>query len=76
MDEILNVKSAIAIEFFFISVTFDDGLIKVIDMKPMIKTGVSAALLNTNYFNNVKVENGYITWENGFDCCPVFLREL
>jgi hypothetical protein len=55
---------------------FEDGKNKVIDVRPFIRNGVSAALKEQQYFKNVKVENGYISWENGFDFCPTFLYNL
>ena len=44
-------------------------------MNPFIKTGVSSALKDKHFFNLVKVEDGYITWPNGYDFCPEFLYE-
>jgi Protein of unknown function (DUF2442) len=61
---------------YMVEIWFEDGKYKKIDVKPFIKNGVSSALKNPNYFEKVLVENGYITWENGFDFCPEFLYNL
>jgi len=37
----------------------------------------SAKLLDKKYFEKVKIDEfGGITWDNGYDFCPNFLREL
>lgn len=60
---------------YFISVIFDDGLAKKIDLKPFINEGISAELKDIVYFNRVYLDNGSVTWPNGYDFCSVFLRE-
>lgn len=58
-----------------LSVWFNTGENFNVDIKPFIKSGVSNALRERTFFNSVKVEEGYITWPNGFDFCPEFLYE-
>jgi hypothetical protein len=60
---------------YFISVIFDDGLAKKIDLKPFINEGISSELKDIAYFNRVYLDNGSVTWPNGYDFCSVFLRE-
>ncbi len=57
------------------SQVFDDGLAKKIDLKPFINEGISADLRDINFFNQVYLDNGSVTWPNGYDFCSVFLRE-
>ena len=61
-----------------IEVFFNDGIRAEIDIRPFIKSnGISQPLNDETLFNTVKVdEAGGITWDNGFDFCPVFLREI
>jgi len=61
-----------------IEVVFNDNVCYVIDISPFINsTGMSQALTDEAFFNNVKVdEAGGVTWNNGFDFCPVFLRQI
>lgn len=57
-----------------VEILFSDGLIKVIDLEPFIGKGVSAQLLDEDYFRQVEIESGGgIAWPNGFDFCPNFL---
>ena len=69
-----SVLKAIPHENFFLEIEFSDGEKKVVDIKPFIKNGVSSALKNKAFFNDVFVENGFISWKNGFDFCPEFLK--
>jgi hypothetical protein len=74
MEAIKEVKP---LEGYFIWVLFSDNFTATIDIKPFISTGISAKLSDYEYFKNVKVDEfGGITWENGFDFCPNYLREL
>ena len=58
-----------------ITVVFDDGLKKTIDIKPFINDGISIELRDKDFFNQVYLDNGSVTWPNGYDFCSVFLRE-
>lgn len=62
---------------YIIWMRFADGYTKAIDFKTIIGEGVSAPLLNREYFVQVAIDNGGgLEWPNGFDCCPNYLREL
>ena len=64
-------------ENYNIRIRFADNFDATINIKPYITTGISAKLLDVDYFNKVKIDAfGGITWENGFDFCPNYLREL
>lgn len=60
-----------------IKVQFADGLEKVMDLSPFIReSGISAPLRDEDYFAQLFVEEGGgLAWPNGFDFCPVFLRQ-
>ncbi len=57
-----------------LDLTFADGIHAIVDMNNVIKeyTGIFAALLEPEYFDQVKVntELGTIIWPNGADICP------
>ena len=69
-----NIISVEAKENYILRIIFDDGLVKELSIKPFIKKGVSSSLKDEDFFKKVRAENGYITWPNGFDFCPEFLR--
>jgi len=74
METIINVKP---LENYVIWVLFADNFNATINLKPFITEGISIKLLDFDYFKKVKIDEfGGITWENGFDFCPNYLREL
>lgn len=75
MEKIIEAVKVIPKENYFLEVEFSDGFIKLIDFKPYIKNGVSKQLENITLFNTVKVDYGTLVWANGYDVCPVLLRQ-
>ncbi|HWA07096.1 MAG TPA: DUF2442 domain-containing protein [Ignavibacteria bacterium] len=74
-SKIHDVIKVEALDDYFISIVFDDGVKKTIDIKPYINGGISADLKDTDFFNKVYLDSGSVTWPNGFDFCSVFLRD-
>ena len=58
--EIASIKEVIVVKDYIL-------------IAPFIKEGVSAKLKDLEYFRSVKLNEGYIFWDNGFDFCPNFL---
>lgn len=59
-----------------VRIRFADGVVKILDIRPFIGDGISAPLADWDYFRQVAVEEGGgITWPNGYDFCPEFLRD-
>jgi len=75
METVTYVKP---LKDYKIEVIFNDGIRTEINMRPFIKSkGMSQPLNDETFFKTVKVdEAGGITWSNGFDICPVFLRQI
>ena len=61
-----------------IEVRFNDGIHAEINIRPFIRPqGMSQPLEDEAIFKTVKIdEAGGIIWSNGFDFCPVFLRQI
>jgi len=56
---------------------FNDGEEGIIDLRPYLGKGFSAELLTYEKFKQVFIEpGGGIAWDNGYDFCPNFLKEL
>jgi hypothetical protein len=70
-----SIVEAKPLENNLLHIKFNDGATFDIDIKPFIKSSTSGALKDKQFFNAVKVEEGYITWPNGYDFCPEFLYE-
>jgi hypothetical protein len=74
MESIIDVRS---LENYNIWIRFADNFDATINIRPYITTGISTRLLDVDYFKQVKIDAfGGIAWENGFDFCPNYLREL
>ena len=56
-------------------IQFQDGESKIIDFQSLIGKGVSAPLLDKDYFNLVSINaGGGLEWPNGMDFCPNYLK--
>lgn len=75
ISKIHDVIKVVTLDDYILSVVFDDGMKKTVDIKPYINNGISADLKDPDFFNKVYLDNGSVTWPNGYDFCSVFLRE-
>jgi hypothetical protein len=57
--------------------TFADGFFAEVDLQPLLTKGIALQVAAPDLFAQVTTEpGGGISWPNGFDLCPEFLREL
>jgi hypothetical protein len=68
-----EIVQALPLENSILHIQFNTGEQFDVDIKPFIKSGVSNALTDKSFFNEVTVQDGFITWPNGYDFCPEFL---
>ncbi len=74
MDEIEEIKT---LNNYVLWVRFSDSVSGYIDVKSFISSGISTQLLDEVYFKKVKIDEfGGICWDNGFDFCPSFVKEI
>jgi hypothetical protein len=74
MNEVIEIRT---LENFQIWIRFKDGVEKTIDFKRFLGKGITKELLDTENFKRVGIEpGGGISWYNGFDFCPNYLKEL
>lgn len=74
MNRIVSFK---IMEDYQIWLQFEDGESKIVDFTTLIGKGISAPLLNKEYFKQVTIESGGgLEWPNGMDFCPNFLKEF
>jgi hypothetical protein len=65
------------LEDYQIWLQFQNGESKIVDFTTLIGKGVSAPLLDKEYFKKVTIESGGgLAWPNGMDFCPNFLKEF
>lgn len=74
MNEVIELK---VLNDYRIWLKFNDGEEKVINFRPYLGKGFTADLLDYEKFKQVFIEpGGGIAWENGYDFCPNYLKEL
>ena len=64
------------IESYELKVTFDNGEIRIFDVKPYFGHKVFDELKDEKMFRSVKVSGLSIEWDNGADICPEELYNL
>lgn len=55
--------------------TFENGQVRLFDMKPYLSIGVFKALKHPADFESAKVVYGSVQWKGGQDLCPDTLYE-
>ena len=75
MKTVISVKP---LENYKLEVIFSDDVRAEVDVNPFIKSqGISQTLRDETFFKTVQIdEAGGVAWSNGFDFCPVFLRQI
>ncbi|MEX8548540.1 MAG: DUF2442 domain-containing protein [Mucilaginibacter sp.] len=73
MNKIIEIN---LISDFLLLLKFNNGESKLINFEPLIGKGISAQLLDKDYFSKVSIDNGGgLEWPNGMDFCPNFLKD-
>jgi hypothetical protein len=65
-----RVKKVLPNPDYTIQLTFDNGEIKIFDVKPYLDKGIFRELKDLRVFNSVKPMLGSIQWKGGQDFCP------
>ena len=75
---ILHVVSAKVVGPHMLRVEFNDGVVKQVDLGPLLKGPVFQPLRDPRFFAQVRVdpESKTVTWPNGADLAPEALYEL
>ena len=74
MNEVVEIK---VLQDYRVWLRFQDGEAKVVNLRPFIGKGFTVELIDHSNFEKVFIEpGGGIAWENGYDFCPNFLKDL
>jgi hypothetical protein len=74
MEKVVEFK---VLEDYNIWLKFQDHTEKVINFRPFIGKGFTKELLDYENFRKVSLEpGGGISWYNGYDFCPNYLKQL
>ena len=74
----LHVESAVYKSDYKIAVTFNDGSSHLVDFEKTVfndSRAIVSALKNISVFKNFSIRNHTITWGNGLDFAPEFIKD-
>ncbi|MGD9707645.1 MAG: DUF2442 domain-containing protein [Candidatus Delongbacteria bacterium] len=72
----IGIKNVKAMPDYKLLITFDNGEVKIFDMKPYLDTGIYKELKNIDVFNSVRVSFDAVEWSNGADLDPEEVYEM
>ena len=72
------VKDVKYVSEYKLLLTFEDGVVKIVDMKPHLEGEIFEPLKDIDYFKTVRVnlDIDTIVWENDADFSPDFLHKI
>ena len=75
MGTVETVVAARVLRPYVLEVTFDDGVVREVDLEPVLWGEVFEPLRDPDYFAQVTVDPdlGTVVWPNGADLAPEFL---
>ena len=65
-----RVKDLETLDDYKLKLFFENGEIKIFDVRPFLEKGIFKELRDKELFKNVKVFLGSVKWQNGQDFCP------
>jgi hypothetical protein len=65
----IHVKGVKVLDDYNLLLTFEDGTVKMYDMKPELWGRLFEPLKEPNSFKKVYIESGTIKWPNGAEIC-------
>ncbi|NFN86993.1 DUF2442 domain-containing protein [Clostridium sporogenes] len=71
----LSVKDVKALEGYKLLLTFENGEVRLLDMKPYLNKGILKGVRDTSMFKSAKVSFDTVKWENKADIDPETLYE-
>jgi len=71
----IGVKSIKKCKAYLLTLEFDNGEERIINMEPLLNKGKFQELKDPTIFCSVRVSFDTIEWSNGVDICPEFLYE-
>ena len=70
-----DVIDVIANDDYTLTITFENGEVKLFNMKPYLDKGIFVELKNLKYFKTAMVLNRTVSWNDRQDICPDTLYE-
>jgi hypothetical protein len=73
MDNLIWIKDAKYAGGYKIACTFNDGVEKVVDLQRHLSGKIFEPLKDKKYFQNFRISEWSVEWNNGADLSPEFL---
>jgi len=72
------VRDVVYVSKYKLLLTFEDGVVKVVDLEPYLEGEIFEQLKDIDYFKTVRVHPDIdtIVWDNDADISPDFLYEI
>jgi len=72
------VKDVSYLTEYKLKLTFEDNIVKLVDLKPHLDGEIFKPLMNIDYFKNVRINPDIdtVVWSNEADFSPDFLYEI
>lgn len=71
----IEIKKVEVLSNYRLLLTFNNNEKRIKDMKPYLNKGIFQKLKNKNFFNQVKISFGTISWGDQIDMCADNLYE-
>jgi hypothetical protein len=72
----IEVVKAEYLDGYRLSLLFNNGERRIVDLSNSLKGIVFAPLKDINYFKNFTIKFNTVEWENGADFAPEYLYEI
>ncbi len=72
----LEVVKADYLDGYRLSLLFNNGVRRVVDLSNSLKGSVFAPLKDISYFKKFSIKFNTVAWENGADFAPEYLYEI
>lgn len=72
----LHVESAKYVSGFQVELTFNDGFVGIADLEGLLDGPIFRPLNDPDVFRQFELQGNTISWKNGADFAPEYLREL
>ena len=75
-NEILAITAAEYIEDYKLRLTFNNGVVRIVDFVPLMQKGICKKLQDKDYFRSFKLDPFTVDWNNEIGFAPEYLYEI
>ena len=75
-NEILAITAAEYIEDYKLRLTFNDGVVRIVDFVPLMQKGICKKLQDKDYFRAFTLDPFTVDWNNEIGFAPEYLYEI